>query len=33
MVQLTLPNSRMITGKTWPRPTGATNVRTFRIYR
>jgi succinate dehydrogenase / fumarate reductase iron-sulfur subunit len=34
MVELTLPrNSRMITGKTWPRPEGATNVRTFRIYR
>ena len=34
MVELTLPkNSRMVTGKTWPRPTGATNVRTFRIYR
>ena len=34
MVELTLPrNSRMITGKTWPKPEGATNVRTFRIYR
>ncbi len=33
MVELTLPrNSRMITGKTWPKPAGA-NVRTFRIYR
>ena len=34
MVELTLPrNSRMITGKTWPKPEGAANVRTFRIYR
>ena len=34
MVELTLPkNSRMVTGKTWPRPEGATNVRAFRIYR
>jgi succinate dehydrogenase / fumarate reductase iron-sulfur subunit len=34
MVELTLPrNSRMVTGKTWPRPEGATNVKTFRIYR
>ena len=34
MVELTLPrNSRLVTGKTWPRPEGATNVRTFRIYR
>ena len=34
MVELTLPrNSRMVTGKTWPKPEGATNVRTFRIYR
>jgi succinate dehydrogenase / fumarate reductase, iron-sulfur subunit len=34
MVQLTLPkNSRMVTGKAWPRPEGATNVRAFRIYR
>ena len=34
MVELTLPrNSRIVTGKTWPRPEGATNVRTFRIYR
>ena len=23
----------MVTGKTWPKPEGATNVRTFRIYR
>ena len=30
MVELTLPrNSRMVTGKTWPRPEGATNVRTL----
>ena len=34
MVQLTLPkNSRITTGKTWPRPEGATNVRTFKVYR
>jgi succinate dehydrogenase / fumarate reductase, iron-sulfur subunit len=34
MVELTLPkNSRMVTGKTWPKPEGATNLRTFRIYR
>jgi succinate dehydrogenase / fumarate reductase iron-sulfur subunit len=34
MVEFTLPrNSRMVTGTTWPRPEGATNVRTFRIYR
>jgi len=34
MVQLTLPkNSRMVTGKTWPKPTGATNLRKFQIYR
>jgi succinate dehydrogenase / fumarate reductase iron-sulfur subunit len=34
MVQLTLPkNSRMTTGKTWPKPQGATNVRKFKIYR
>ena len=34
MVEFNLPrNSRMVTGKTWPKPEGATNVRTFRIYR
>ena len=34
MVELTLQqNSRIVTGKTWPKPEGATNVRTFRIYR
>jgi succinate dehydrogenase / fumarate reductase iron-sulfur subunit len=34
MVELTLPrNSRTVTGKTWPKPEGAANVRTFRIYR
>jgi hypothetical protein len=32
--QLTLPkNSQIRTGKTWPKPEGATNLRTFRIYR
>src|SRR4051794_32180711 len=34
MVELALPkNSRPVTGKTWPRPAGATNVREYRIYR
>ena len=34
MVELTLPrNSRMVAGKTWPKPEGATNVRGFRVYR
>ena len=34
MVQLTLPkNSRIRTGKTWPKPAGATNIRKFSIYR
>ena len=34
MVQLTLPkNSRITTGKTWPQPEGATNLRRFQIYR
>ena len=34
MVQLTLPkNSRITTGKTWPKPEGATNLRTFQVYR
>ena len=34
MVELTLPkNSRIRTGKTWPKPEGATNVRKFSIYR
>jgi len=34
MVQLRLPrNSRMSVGKTWPRPEGATRLKTFRIYR
>src|SRR4051812_8768090 len=34
MVQLTLPkNSRMTEGKIWSWPTGAQNVRDFRIYR
>ena len=34
MVQFTLPkNSRIRTGKTWPKPEGATNVRKFQIYR
>ena len=34
MVQLTLPkNSRITTGKAWPKPEGATNVRKFSIYR
>ena len=34
MVQLTLPkNSRMTTGKTWPKPDGANNLRKVQIYR
>lgn len=34
MVQLTLPkNSKIKTGKTWPKPEGATRLREFRIYR
>lgn len=34
MVQFTLPkNSRIVEGKTWPAPEGATRTRTFRIYR
>lgn len=34
MVQLTLPkNSKVKVGKTWPKPTGASNVRKFQIYR
>jgi succinate dehydrogenase / fumarate reductase iron-sulfur subunit len=34
MVELALPkNSRIKTGKTWPKPEGATNVRKFSIYR
>jgi succinate dehydrogenase / fumarate reductase, iron-sulfur subunit len=34
MVQFTLPkNSRVVVGKTWPRPAGAKSVREFKIYR
>jgi len=34
MVEFTLPkNSRITTGKTWPAPAGATDVRVFKIYR
>jgi succinate dehydrogenase / fumarate reductase iron-sulfur subunit len=34
MVEFNLPkNSRVVEGKTWPRPNGATNVIEFRIYR
>ncbi|MDP5361543.1 MAG: succinate dehydrogenase iron-sulfur subunit, partial [Paracoccaceae bacterium] len=34
MVQLTLPkNSRMKTGKTWPKPVGASNLRKVQVYR
>ena len=34
MVQLTLPqNSKVKKGKTWPKPQGATNLRSFKIYR
>ena len=34
MVEFTLPkNSRIVTGKTWPKPAGARDARAFRIYR
>ncbi len=34
MVQLTLPRgSDPVKGKTWPKPAGAKNVRTFKVYR
>ena len=34
MVELALPkNSRVTTGKSWPRPAGASRVKEFRIYR
>ena len=34
MVEFTLPkNSRITGGKAWPKPTGATETREFRIYR
>jgi len=34
MVELALPkNSRITVGKTWPKPEGAKNLKTFRIYR
>ena len=34
MVQFTLPkNSKITTGKTWPKPDGAENLRKFQIYR
>ena len=34
MVELTLPkNSKIKTGKTWPKPEGATRLREYRIYR
>jgi succinate dehydrogenase / fumarate reductase iron-sulfur subunit len=34
MVELALPkNSRIVEGKTWPKPEGATRLREFRIYR
>jgi succinate dehydrogenase / fumarate reductase iron-sulfur subunit len=34
MVELTLPrNSKIKQGKAWPKPTGATRLREFRIYR
>ena len=34
MVQLRLPtNSRMTAGQAWPKPDGATNTRTFEVYR
>ena len=34
MVELTLPkNSRVVQGKTWPKPEGAVNVEELRVYR
>lgn len=34
MVQLTLPkNSKITSGKTWPKPEGAENLREFKVYR
>lgn len=34
MVQLTLPkNSTITTGKTWPKPDGATNLKEYQVYR
>ncbi len=34
MVELTLPkNSRVVEGKTWPKPEGATNIEELRVYR
>ena len=34
MVELTLPrNSKVGTGRTWPKPAGATNLRELRVYR
>ncbi|MFT6683452.1 MAG: succinate dehydrogenase / fumarate reductase iron-sulfur subunit, partial [Loktanella salsilacus] len=34
MVEFTLPkNSRMVTGKTWPKPDGAKNTKKVQVYR
>ena len=34
MVQLTLPkNSKLSTGKTWPKPDSGARLKTFKIYR
>ena len=34
MVEFTLPkNSRITDGKTWPAPSGAKNLREYRVYR
>src|ERR1700747_2922333 len=34
MVEFALPkNSRITSGKTWPKPSGATETREFRVYR
>jgi succinate dehydrogenase / fumarate reductase iron-sulfur subunit len=34
MAELTLPkNSRIMPGKTWPKPAGATRLKEYRIYR
>ncbi|MEM8841690.1 MAG: succinate dehydrogenase iron-sulfur subunit, partial [Pseudomonadota bacterium] len=34
MVEFSLPkNSKITVGKTWPKPEGATNVKTVKVYR
>ena len=34
MAELTLPkNSRIMAGRTWPKPAGATRLKEYRVYR